>query len=736
MATIVFVSLYDRNAYGQRLLSASLKRRGHDCHIVFLKRYDSTPSKFRGLEAGEHAWIGIDRRGREFKYASTSPISPRELELLRQVIERIQPDLIGLTVNTPLRLQNSRVTKFIKSFSEAPVVWGGYDPTVNPADCLDFCDYACIGEGDTAILELAECVDRGESFERVHNLAWRRNGQPVFTPRAFLLQDLDSAPWRDDDPQNKYFIEDGRIAENHPVINDRRPGSYQTMTSRGCPYRCSYCCEASLKDLYAGERFLRRRSPAGCVAELAQAKIRFDLDEIVFEDEIFGMDLKWLSGFVPLYLEKVGLPFTAYVYPARNVEKLLPLLQLAGLNLCSVALESGSARINRTVFDRVYNRDLLVKSARLCKELAIDFYTDIITFNPYEEESDLKDTLSVLLDIGGRYDLCVNKLFALPGTHLAERMARDGATAGDPSKDRLFHYYCRLFWVASFSPNSRWVVRLLERLRVFRRHPGWLNLGLVEWFLCGPIGQTIDAAVRLRRHRAVTPASPAPWRDRLRRLAEPPAPFIMNPAEPKNFRLGRWNLYLGGGGRDLSGYVNLDLSPVPGVDVAASSEQLPFRADVFQRIECDGILEHVRHPAMVLKEIERVLAPGGYAHLVTSFCHPFQERGKDYRRFTLDGLKQMTGPLVVVAEGWRTGPTATMIVFFLEYVKLLFPWRWWRVASHGLLGWLLFPFRYLDLILFRSPHAKRIGNHCYLWLRKPYDKPLPVDVRRPWTRAV
>jgi hypothetical protein len=131
-----------------------------------------------------------------------------------------------------------------------------------------------------------------------------------------------------------------------------------------------------------------------------------------------------------------------------------------------------------------------------------------------------------------------------------------------------------------------------------------------------------------------------------------------------------------------------------------------------------------------------VLAPGGYAHLVTSFCHPFQEGRKDYRRFTLDGLKQITGPLEVVAEGWRTGPTATMIVFFLEYVKLLFPWRWWRLASHGLLGWLLFPLRYLDLILFRSPHAKRIGNHCYLWLRKPYDKPLPVDVRRPWTRAV
>ncbi len=45
--------------------------------------------------------------------------------------------------------------------------------------------------------------------------------------------------------------------------------------------------------------------------------------------------------------------------------------------------------------------------------------------------------------------------------------------------------------------------------------------------------------------------------------------------------------------------------------------------------------------------------------------------------------------------------------------------RAWRVVSHGVLGWLLFPLRYLDLLLLRSPKANRIGNHYYIWLRKP-----------------
>ena len=209
------------------------------------------------------------------------------------------------------------------------------------------------------------------------------------------------------------------------------------------------------------------------------------------------------------------------------------------------------------------------------------------------------------------------------------------------------------------------------------------------------------------------------WSSRLYHALQPPAPFVRNPGEPLHFPLGRWNLYVGGAGSKPEGYVNLDLFPLPGVDVAADAEHLPFPSGLFQCIECDAVLEHVRQPGQVMREMTRVLAPGGYMHLVTPFCHPFHEYPSDYRRFTLDGLKQLAGnELEVVAEGWRTGPTATMLVFLLEYVKLWFPWRAWRVVAHGVLGWLLFPVRYLDLVFFRSPRVGVIGNHCYLWLRK------------------
>jgi SAM-dependent methyltransferase len=209
------------------------------------------------------------------------------------------------------------------------------------------------------------------------------------------------------------------------------------------------------------------------------------------------------------------------------------------------------------------------------------------------------------------------------------------------------------------------------------------------------------------------------WTSRLARMLHPPQPLIANPRElPIDSPLGRWNLYIGGAGSRVDGDVNVDLFPLPGVDVVANAEQLPFRAGMFQRAECDAVLEHVEHPERVMSEIERVLAPGGFAHVVTPFCHPFHEYPRDFRRFTTDGLKQLAGSLEIVGEGWRTGPTATLLVFILEYVKIWLPWRPARVVAHGVLGWLLFPFRYLDLVLLRSPRAGQIGNHCYVWLRK------------------
>src|SRR6187399_1043416 len=78
--------------------------------------------------------------------------------------------------------------------------------------------------------------------------------------------------------------------------------------------------------------------------------------------------------------------------------------------------------------------------------------------------------------------------------------------------------------------------------------------------------------------------------DRVRRALEPPGPFVMNPDEEIAAPLGKRNLYIGGGGVVVDGYVNLDLFVLPGVNVAADAELLPFADAMFQRVECDAVL--------------------------------------------------------------------------------------------------------------------------------------------------
>lgn len=486
MARVCFISLYDRNAYGQRLMSSSLKKHGHTCDIVFLKRYDTSPAtKSMEVAEDEYPWMGINSDGRVFKYAANSFISERELELLRQTITTIDPQLIGITVNTPLRSQAKLVTGFIKEHFDVPVVWGGYDPTVNPEACLDYCDYACIGEGDQAVLEMAARIDAGESMDDIANLSYVRDGRTVVNPKRPLEGTLDDLPWRDNEPQGKWFIEDDQVEENHPALNDRDKIIYYTMSARGCPYKCTYCCEATLKDLYSGEKFLRRRSPENLVAELVEVKRRFGIKVIHFDDEIFAMDLKWLERFAIFYKVKINLPFVAYIYPSRNIEAILTLMKRTGLFYCCLGLESGSERMNKGVFDRVYNREQFLKTGEILKKLDIKFYTDVITYSPYEEEEDLRRTMDVLVDLNERcenagYDMNVNKLFVLPGTVLAKKMARDKVLIGPSEKDAMFHFYSRMFWIAAFRGAVRPLVERIMEAGVFREQPWLLDMGRVK----------------------------------------------------------------------------------------------------------------------------------------------------------------------------------------------------------------------------------------------------------------
>ncbi len=203
------------------------------------------------------------------------------------------------------------------------------------------------------------------------------------------------------------------------------------------------------------------------------------------------------------------------------------------------------------------------------------------------------------------------------------------------------------------------------------------------------------------------------------RWLRPPLPVVLNPREPL-LPLGEGiGLWIGGAGQRVApGFVNLDLVAVPGVDIVASIEALPFVNDSISRIECDAVLEHVQKADAGVREMLRVLKPGGYLHVVVPFCHPLHLYPADYRRWSCDGLRELLAEFDMVDVGVRTGPTAALLTTFLEYVKILAP-RPLRKPAYAAVGWLVWPARYLDVWLNRKPGAEVLANSIYALVRKP-----------------
>lgn len=215
----------------------------------------------------------------------------------------------------------------------------------------------------------------------------------------------------------------------------------------------------------------------------------------------------------------------------------------------------------------------------------------------------------------------------------------------------------------------------------------------------------------------------------LYRLLRPPVPLIHNSAEKLLPPCEGVKLFIGGaGGTVPKGFLNVDFLEMQGVDVVADIQHLPFRSGSITAIDCDAVLEHVQDATLAVGELYRVLQPGGYLHVVVPFCQAFHAYPSDYRRWTTQGLKEFLKQFEIVDVGVRAGPTATLLSFFLEYLKLPFHGAIGRIL-YAAAGWILWPFRYLDLWLNRQPNAHVLAHAIYALVRKPGRSNIEVSGR-------
>lgn len=352
---------------GIEYLSSVLKSRGHKTFLLF------DPAIFSGDQLINSKFLS--------KFFSVDD------KIVNQAI-KINPDIIGFSAFTGnYRWCLTLAQKLKALFPSVPIVFGGVHVTAVPERVLlnDFIDYAVIGEGEGAILDLVEYLEKGAPISRLlntPNLCFKHKGKVhLNSPRPYI-RDLDTLPFPD---KNLFYEKVPLLAED-----------YMIMTSRGCPYNCTYCSNNMYHNLYCAEKkHVRLRSPENVIEELKKAKKEWKIRLINFADDVFTFSAPWLKKFIPLYKSEINLPFFCSVHPLTISEEIVTLLKEGGCWLITMGVQSGSPRIREQIFNRPGSNKQITESVSLIKKAGIKISVDNIFGAPSEKEADLKQSLKL-----------------------------------------------------------------------------------------------------------------------------------------------------------------------------------------------------------------------------------------------------------------------------------------------------------------------------------------------------
>jgi hypothetical protein len=357
---------------GIQCLSAFLKQAGHETALV------NDPNLF------DNPWI---------QYPWVSAIFEDADFILKQIADH-KPGLIALTMVTDDYKWSMKWARRIKARMDVPIVVGNVHPTFHPKEVLynECFDYAVRGEGEITLLELVETLEGKRRPEDVLGLAYKDAGGEVkVNDMRPLIEDLDLLPFPDKD---LYY-------DVMPYLNH----GYTTMSGRGCPYRCTFCDNNTSMQLYKTgvaktQKWTRRHSPEYVVREILWAKERYGIKHVRFNDEDFSYDKRWLREFCPLYKEKVGIPYFAWVYPNTIDDEMARLLAESGCDAVEMGIQSGAEHLRKDVLHRKTKDIQITEAMQALRRAGIRATVDVIIGLPTETKADLDATVRLLA--GGR----------------------------------------------------------------------------------------------------------------------------------------------------------------------------------------------------------------------------------------------------------------------------------------------------------------------------------------------
>ncbi len=258
------------------------------------------------------------------------PYAPPDIASNAEQVLATDPELVGFSATTSGFMDAFEIAAILKARRpEIRIAFGNVHVSSIGAPILEHfpeIDYLCIGEGEGAMLDLAE----GKPLAGIANLVYRDGGRIVCNPRRNRILDLDELPF----PAYEKLA--GFPHGYHlPLFSYEKRHGATMITSRGCPYTCSFC------DRTVFERLYKTNSARYVYEHMKYLRDRFGVYHINFYDDLFTAHKKRVTELCQLLIDApLGMNFNCAIRTGHTSDEMLRMLKQAGALMVSMGIES------------------------------------------------------------------------------------------------------------------------------------------------------------------------------------------------------------------------------------------------------------------------------------------------------------------------------------------------------------------------------------------------------------
>lgn len=345
----------------------------------------------------------IEKNGYKTKILDCSANS-LDMQGTFDIIETERPSTIGITITTLTLKASYSFINFLKKngIKKNQIIIGGPHVTMDwrVVEKMDL-SFGIMGEAEESFIQFLDFYFKGESkIKLIDGLIYKENGGFQIN-KTQLKNDIDTLPF----PARHLFSNDNYF---YPVLHGK-PTSL--ITSRGCPFNCSFCSSSSVRKKY------RERSIESVIAEIKEIVNKFNINVIEFVDDIFTLNYsRTLKLCEQILKNKIQIFWGCQTRADFIDQNLLEVMYKSGCRKITFGLESGSEVVRKKI-GKKFSDNVIEDAIKLCKDIGIYTLVNIILGHPGESKKDITKSIKFLTKLHPDF-VIFNPLLVLPDSPL------------------------------------------------------------------------------------------------------------------------------------------------------------------------------------------------------------------------------------------------------------------------------------------------------------------------------